>query len=117
MKKFAILVVLIAPAFVLAGDSIVACGEKFSIGAPVVLWSDPGGFDAYKSPPPSDKAGEKAKQTKKRYDLRAAELDAKARLEALRDVVDQFVIHYDVCGVSRTCFKVLNDRGLSVHFM
>ncbi|MEM7313730.1 MAG: peptidoglycan recognition family protein, partial [Planctomycetota bacterium] len=34
------------------------------------------------------------------------------------DVVDQFVIHYDVCGTSRQCFKVLHDlRGLSVHFM
>jgi N-acetyl-anhydromuramyl-L-alanine amidase AmpD len=33
-------------------------------------------------------------------------------------VVDQFVIHYDVCGISRKCFQVLQDsRGLSVHFM
>jgi len=32
--------------------------------------------------------------------------------------VDQFVIHYDVAGTSRTCFRVLHDvRGLSVHFM
>jgi len=32
--------------------------------------------------------------------------------------VDQFVIHYDVCGTSRRCFEVLQDvRGLSVHFM
>lgn len=33
-------------------------------------------------------------------------------------MIDQFVIHFDVCGVSRQCFKVLQDmRGLSVHFM
>jgi N-acetyl-anhydromuramyl-L-alanine amidase AmpD len=39
-------------------------------------------------------------------------------LEALGRVVRQFVVHYDVCGLSRTCFKVLHDRrGLSVHFM
>jgi N-acetyl-anhydromuramyl-L-alanine amidase AmpD len=37
---------------------------------------------------------------------------------ALRDVVDQFVLHYDVCGLSRTCFRVLQDeRILSVHFL
>ncbi|MFQ5506497.1 MAG: N-acetylmuramoyl-L-alanine amidase, partial [Planctomycetota bacterium] len=40
------------------------------------------------------------------------------RLEELGEVVTQFVIHYDVCGTSRQCFKVLHDRrGLSVHFM
>ncbi|HMO24973.1 MAG TPA: N-acetylmuramoyl-L-alanine amidase [Tepidisphaeraceae bacterium] len=39
-------------------------------------------------------------------------------LELLRQKVDQFVIHYDVCGTSRRCFFVLHDlRGLSVHFM
>jgi hypothetical protein len=32
--------------------------------------------------------------------------------------VDQFVLHYDVCGCSRQCFNILHDhRGLSVHFM
>ena len=39
-------------------------------------------------------------------------------LPTLQDVVDQFVIHYDVCGTSQTCFHVLHDqRGLSVQFM
>lgn len=39
-------------------------------------------------------------------------------LPTLQKVVDQFVIHFDVCGVSRECFKVLQDyRDLSVHFM
>jgi len=95
----------------LAGDSIVACGQKFKIDAPVVLWSDRGGFDAYK-------AGEAAVQAEKKkgYDLRNG-LDDKATLEALRETVDQFVLHYDVCGTSKVCFKVLKDRGLSVHFM
>jgi N-acetylmuramoyl-L-alanine amidase len=36
----------------------------------------------------------------------------------LQQVVDQFVIHYDVCGTSQRCFQVLHDgRCLSVHFM
>lgn len=39
-------------------------------------------------------------------------------LAALQDFVDQFVVHYDVCGLSRTCFRVLqDDRHISVHFM
>ena len=38
--------------------------------------------------------------------------------KTLADVVDQFVLHFDVCGISRTCFRVLQDeRHLSVHFM
>jgi N-acetyl-anhydromuramyl-L-alanine amidase AmpD len=39
-------------------------------------------------------------------------------LPLLQRVVDQFVIHFDVAGTSRECFKVLHDRrDLSVHFM
>ena len=39
-------------------------------------------------------------------------------LDLLRKNIDQFVLHYDVCGTSRFCFNVLHDdRGLSVHFM
>jgi len=39
-------------------------------------------------------------------------------LPLLQKVVDQFVIHFDVCGTSRQCFNILQDhRDLSVHFM
>ena len=39
-------------------------------------------------------------------------------LPTLQRCVDQFVLHYDVCGTSRQCFRILHDtRGLSVHFM
>lgn len=39
-------------------------------------------------------------------------------LPELQDKVDQFVLHYDVAGISSQCFKTLHDlRGLSVHFM
>ncbi len=39
-------------------------------------------------------------------------------LDLLRQKVDQFVLHFDVCGTSAQCFYVLHDRrGLSVHFM
>src|SRR5215207_810014 len=116
MKNAIFVSAFLVPSLAVAGDSIVACGEKFSIGAPVVLWSDPGGFDAYKVDPTLPPITTDGKPRKKGYDQRKS-LYEKARLEALRDVVDQFVLHYDVCGTSKTCFKVLKDRGLSVHFM
>lgn len=39
-------------------------------------------------------------------------------LELLQQKIDQFVLHFDVCGTSAQCFYVLHDRrGLSVHFL
>ncbi len=39
-------------------------------------------------------------------------------LDLLKEKVDQFVLHFDVCGTSAQCFYVLHDRrGLSVHLM
>ena len=120
-----------------SGDEIMVAGQLFHTGAPVVLWTDPGGYDGYRVEkrftPFADsgwealvKAG-KAPDSPNRYNIRSAKLttDELERvrgggwdLQLLQRVVDQFVIHYDVCGTSRQCFKVLHDmRGLSVHFM
>lgn len=131
------------------GDEIMICGRLFHTGAPVVLWTDPGGYDAYRVEKrfvPWDKAQwaapEKGKEgvgTPNRYGVRFASKSGAAEpplnapltpdqfeqvraggwdLDLLRDHVDQFVLHYDVCGVSRQCFRVLHDmRGLSVQFM
>ena len=119
------------------GDEIVAAGQFFHTGTPVVLWLDPGGYDAYrverrfspfdKSDWESTQAENKNLKTPNRYNLRKKTLTdeqiEKVRgggwdLPLLQNVVDQFVIHFDVCGTSRTCFKVLQDgRDLSVHFM
>jgi N-acetyl-anhydromuramyl-L-alanine amidase AmpD len=82
------------------GDEIVACGQRFHTGTRVVLWTDPNGFDAYR-------AGS-------HFNARASNIQS---LPQLRQVVDQFVIHYDACGSSRKCFEVLSQRKLSVHFM
>lgn len=119
------------------GDEIVAAGQFFHTGTPVVLWLDPGGYDAYRVErrfAPMDKSDWKTSSeevngltTPNRYGLRAKSLTTNEiervrgggwDLPALQGVVDQFVLHFDVCGVSETCFKVLHDhRGLSVHFM
>src|SRR5437868_14051959 len=120
-----------------SSDEIVVCGQLFHIGTPVVLWMDPGGYDAYRTEsrftPFANADWEKAKELQKdlktpqRYGLRASVLSAdeveRVRgggwdLPLLQRCVDQFVLHYDVAGTSRTCFKVLHDmRCLSVHFM
>ncbi len=121
------------------GTEIMVCGQLYDIGAPVVLWTDPGGYDAYRVERrfvPWDEAGWGARHGQPpepaRYGLRhgknAAERYSSAELErvrgggwdleSLRRSVDQFVLHYDAAGTSRTCFRVLHDlRGLSVHFM
>lgn len=119
------------------GDEIVAAGQFFHTGTRVVLWMDPGGYDAYRVERrfgPIDQshwnnliAGSGALGTPNRYDLRQALLTPEETervrgggwdLPLLQRVVDQFVIHYDVCGTSRQCFKILQDsRDLSVHFM
>jgi N-acetylmuramoyl-L-alanine amidase len=119
------------------GDEIVAAGRFFHTGTRVVLWMDPGGYDAYRVErrfSPMDKADwddSKAEvknlRTPNRYGMRLASLTSNQveqvrgggwDLPLLQKVVDQFVIHFDVCGTSRQCFKVLQDsRDLSVHFM
>ena len=130
-----------------SGDEIVVCGRLFHTGAPVVLWTDPGGYDAYRTEKrfvPWDKASWKTPEkgdavgSPNRYGVRFAPKsgapdDAPPVLSAdeferirgggwdlplLQQHVDQFVLHYDVCGVSRQCFRILHDvRGLSVQFM
>jgi len=109
------------PADAVADDAIVVAGERFSIGTPVVLWSDPGGYDAYAPAPffegparAGASQGLRYRPGRKRGD---EDVPQPTRAE-VAELVDQFVLHFDVCGVSRQCFKVLHDiRGLSVHFM
>ena len=37
-------------------------------------------------------------------------------VSTLQKVVDQFVLHYDACGLSKVCFNALQARGLNVRF-
>ncbi len=118
------------------GDEIVVAGQLFHTGTPVVLWMDEGGYDAYrveKHFPDYDAAQwEMIKDdvdSPNRYSLRykgkhfPPEVVNKIKnggwpLDLVQDTVDQFVIHYDVCGTSEQCFNILHDhRTLSVHFM
>jgi N-acetylmuramoyl-L-alanine amidase len=116
------------------GDEIVAAGQFFHTGTRVVLWMDPGGYDAYRVQRrfvPMAQAGWGASRdhlgSPNRYGLRDAHLTP-AQLERVRgggwdlpllqSTIDQFVLHFDVEGLSRACFQTLQDKaGLSVHFM
>src|SRR5687767_4118100 len=119
------------------GDEIMVAGQLFHTGAPVVLWTDPGGYDAYRVErrfAPMEESSWAATTQKvkdldspNRYSIRRSVLTTQQAeqvrgggwpIELVREKVDQFVIHYDVCGVSKRCFEILHDhRGLSVHFM
>ena len=119
------------------GDEIVAAGQFIHTGTRVVLWMDPGGYDAYRGErrfAPIEKSDWKDSEAEvrtlhspNRYGLRRASLTTNEiervrgggwDLPLLQRVVDQFVLHFDVAGTSRTCFRVLqDDRDLSVHFM
>jgi N-acetyl-anhydromuramyl-L-alanine amidase AmpD len=116
---------------------MVAAGQFVHTGTRVVLWMDPGGYDGYRverrfSPHSesgwdSSKAAVKDLTTPNRFGLRENVLNPdeveRVRgggwdLSLLQQKIDQFVLHFDVSGTSRQCFKVLHDlHGLSVHFL
>jgi len=122
------------------GDEIVVAGQLFHTGTRVVLWSDPGGFDAYRVErrfaPLAEADWENSRitmtnlpspPTPNRYGVRTNGLSAEEvervrgggwDLAELRKKVDQLVLHFDAAGTSRACFKTLQDeRDLSTHFL
>jgi N-acetyl-anhydromuramyl-L-alanine amidase AmpD len=119
------------------GDEIIVAGQLFHTGTRVVTWMDPGGYDAYrverrfspyaessweKTPDAAKKLGSPNRYSVRQNTLSPEEIERVRGggwdLPLLQRVVDQFVLHYDVCGISKVCFNILHDhRGLSVHFM
>ena len=120
------------------GDEIVVAGRFVHTGTRVITWIDPDGYDAYRverrfapydqSSWATSQVAVAALKTPNRYGLRKTAALTDQQLEQVRgggwdlpllqEVVDQFVIHFDVAGTARQCFKVLHDnRDLSVHFL
>src|SRR5262245_18323537 len=105
--------------------AIEVCGDPFDLGTRVVTWREPGGYDAYQQK--KFFTQEDVPDGKLRYSPLRGGLPAEMQQRAERDgltladlqqVVHQFVLHFDVCGTSRQCFKILQDkRNLSVHFL
>ena len=93
-----------------------------------MLWFEEGGYDAYDTTlVPGSEPDYADSETGRRYEpgrrtrgepSRQLVRPGSTDLAELRRAIDQFVVHYDVCGLSRTCFRVLQEeRGLSVHFL
>jgi len=109
------------------GNYIVVAGEHVPVAVPVVHWFDPGGYSAYDTlPGTGDEPPVGLRYRPGRavpdglFDAGATERlrSGHATRAELAGFVNQFVIHYDVCGTSQVCFRVLQQyRGLSVHFM
>jgi N-acetylmuramoyl-L-alanine amidase len=102
------------------GDEIIVCGERFHTGAPVILWTDKGGYDFHYSKPPGSPNERKPTRVRKSplTDAQAAQVRRDGWTSALlRDNVDQFVVHYSVDGTSRLTFEKLMQRHLAVQLM
>ena len=93
-------------------DTILVAGEPVSVGTRVVLFDDPGAYDAYRGP---------AYYNQRRDETRTApgsDSSSPPDRAALNQLVDRVVLHYDVSGVSSRCFQTLQkERGLSCHFL
>jgi N-acetyl-anhydromuramyl-L-alanine amidase AmpD len=118
-------------------DAIIAAGQRFPTGTRVITWLEPDGYNAYGTPKALTEenaetgnvaASDSVQSTRaKHYGARRARAGMKPGMTPetgsptwamLRDSVDQFVIHYDACGTSRECFRILHEvRGLSCHFL
>ena len=122
-------------------DSLVACGLRFPTGTRVVGFLEAGGLNGYRvDAHGAGDAGERQRDPgdavpaglgANRYGNRAVAAPAAGEesadsfrrgedwtLEGLREQVTQVVLHYDGCGTSRRCFRVMHDeRGLSCHLL
>lgn len=97
-------------------SAIVVCGERIPIRAPVVLWSDPDGFDAYVEGPVFAEAGPLGR----RYTPGRSWASSPGSITRadLAQHVDLLMLHYDICGFSQRCYRLLQDeRMLSAHFL
>lgn len=112
-----------APPPATRGTAIIAAGQPFDVGRSVVLWNDEQGFDAYQLRC-IDQSGGCCAFDSPRYGTRKG--FTQRTLENLQGIVSQFVLHFDGCVNSRSCFKSMHNRtrpgggsgcGLSAHFM
>ncbi len=99
-----------------AGDYLMIAGQRVPVSTKVVPWQvEEGlGFDGH-TPGPE---GPRFSERKITDPALADEVKTKGwDRERLAQQVDQLVLHFDGCCTSRQCAGVLEDRGLSVHFL
>lgn len=104
--------------------SIVVCGQKYDIGARVVLWDEPSGFNGYDTSTVTTKTTNRktGKVTTnvvkgKRYGVRSI-LKPNPSLEQLQKMVTQIFLHHTGVQSAKTTFDVLHkERGISVQLI
>ncbi len=104
------------------GEEIIVAGQRFAVGTRVITWMDPGGYDAYRGAwlgaPVAKKSAAPARKPHFNERLSApGGPPIRPDLPGLRGTIDQLVLHYDECGLSKLCFEALEQRGLSTHFL
>lgn len=113
--------VALAEVAVRQGEEIVVAGQFFPTGTRVITWLDAGGYNAYAPPADAVKTDASAPDNFGRRNPPGGPPTLPETtphdLTDLRELVDQFVIHYDSEGLSRRCFEVLQKRRLSAHFL
>jgi len=88
-------------------DTVLVAGESVSVGTRVVLFDEPGGYNAYYGPSYFNQRRASAERS-----------DPAPDREALKKLIDRVVLHYDGVGLSSRCFRTLQqERGLSCHFL
>jgi len=101
-------------------DLVIVAGQAFHIGAKVVTWSETAGLNAYDFKP-SKKAGTENRGVRRLAPAVGEDSGVEPRaswdLAGLQEQIDQFVLHYDSEGFSRRTFAILQQRGLSAHFL
>ncbi len=99
-----------------AGDYLMVADQRVPVSTKVVPWHAEAGFGfGGHSPGPE---GPRFSERKITDPALADEVKTKGwNRERLAQQVDQFVLHFDGCCTSRQCAGVLEDRGLSIHFL
>jgi N-acetyl-anhydromuramyl-L-alanine amidase AmpD len=100
-------------------QSIVACGQKAEIGAPVVLWDQKGGYVC-----PNKRGRSALGQHDPALNDRPTRPDSQYQIfdpdlagAELKKNVYQFILHYDVCYSSHHCHEILQkDPVKGSHF-
>ena len=118
------------------GDEIMVCGQLYHTTTRVILWTDPGGYDAYRVEPRFAQPHRRHRRTKAITATAPANRGSACARRGCRPLRSSrskggdgtFLcssessinssIHFDAAGTSRRCFEILQDRrGLSVQFM
>ena len=110
------------PARAPVNEAILVSGRRVPVGTRVLLFTEPGGYDAASTEPHFDETDRVTAPTGLRFrsgrNHAAKESVFGQTFDEVLELVDLVVLHYDACGTSERCFEVLHDiRGLSAHFL